>query len=95
MSYRKRRLLGPAIAQAGSRRPGFEPMSRHVGFVVHKVAPGQVYSKYFGFPCQFSIHWLLQIQHNLLSRADKIGQIVADVPSELSLTPPRKTKKSR
>jgi hypothetical protein len=27
--------------------------------VVHKVAPGQVFLKYFGFPCQFSFHWLL------------------------------------
>jgi hypothetical protein len=24
-----------------------------VGFVVDKVAPGQVFSEYFGFPCQF------------------------------------------
>jgi hypothetical protein len=31
-------------------RPGFEPGSDHVGFVVDKVALGQVSSKYFGFP---------------------------------------------
>jgi hypothetical protein len=24
----------------------------HVGFVVEKMAPGQVFSEYFGFPCQ-------------------------------------------
>jgi hypothetical protein len=29
-------------------------------FVVDKVAPGQVSSEYFGFPCQFSFHKLLQ-----------------------------------
>jgi hypothetical protein len=29
-------------------------------FVVDKVALGQVFSEYFGFPCQFSFHQLLQ-----------------------------------
>jgi hypothetical protein len=29
---------------------GFEPRSGHVGFVVDKVALGQVFSEYFGFP---------------------------------------------
>jgi hypothetical protein len=33
------------------RRPGFEPGSGHVGFVVYKVAREQVFSEYFGFPC--------------------------------------------
>jgi hypothetical protein len=28
----------------------------HVGFVVDKVALGQVFSEYFGFPCQSSFH---------------------------------------
>jgi hypothetical protein len=27
-----------------------------VGFVVDKVALGQGFSEYFGFPCQFSFH---------------------------------------
>jgi hypothetical protein len=27
-----------------------------VGQVVNKVALGQVFSEYFGFPCQFSFH---------------------------------------
>jgi hypothetical protein len=27
-----------------------------VGFVVDKVALGQVFSQYFGFPCQVSFH---------------------------------------
>jgi hypothetical protein len=65
--------------------PGFEPTSGHVGFVVDKVALEQVFSKYFDFPCQFSFHRLLHI-HHLSSGACTTGQLVADVPSGLSLT---------
>jgi hypothetical protein len=69
-------------------------MSGHVGFVVDKVALGQVFSEYFGFPCQFSFHRLLHIHHHHQSSgAGTIGQLVADVPSGLSLTPPQETKK--
>jgi hypothetical protein len=32
-------------------RPGFEPRSVHVGFLVDKAALGQVSYEYFGFPC--------------------------------------------
>jgi hypothetical protein len=32
-----------------------------VGFVVDKVALGQVFSEYFGFHCQFSFHRLLTL----------------------------------
>jgi hypothetical protein len=39
------------------RRPGFEPGSSQVGFVVDKVALGQVFSEYFGFP-QPPIQWV-------------------------------------
>jgi hypothetical protein len=42
------------VAGFPPRRFGFEPRSGHVGFVVDRVALGQVFSKYFGFPCQFS-----------------------------------------
>jgi hypothetical protein len=35
-----------------------------VGFVVDKVALGQVFSEYFGLPCQYSFHQLL---HNHLT----------------------------
>jgi hypothetical protein len=35
------------------QQPGFSPSSRHVGFVVDKMALGQVSSEYFGFLCQF------------------------------------------
>jgi hypothetical protein len=43
------------VAGVPLRRPGFKPGSSQVGFVVDKVALGQVLSEYFGFPCQFSI----------------------------------------
>jgi hypothetical protein len=42
-------------------RPGFDPRSAYVGFVVDKAALGQVFSKYLFFPCQFSFHHLLRI----------------------------------
>jgi hypothetical protein len=55
-----------------------------VGFVVDIVALGQVFSEYFGFPCQSS---------SSIIRGWYIRPTVADVPNRLSLTPPRKTKK--
>jgi hypothetical protein len=54
-------------------------------FVVGKMALGQVFSEYFGFPCQFSFHRLFHT--HLSSRSGTIGQRVADVPSGLSLAP--------
>jgi hypothetical protein len=41
----------------GSHRggPGSRP-GRHVGLEVDKAALGQVFSEYFGFPCQSSFH---------------------------------------
>jgi hypothetical protein len=67
-------------------------MSGHVGFVVDKVALEQVFSKYFGIPCQSSFHRLLHI-HHVSSRAGTVGQLVADIPSGLDLTPPQETKR--
>jgi hypothetical protein len=49
------------------------------------------FSEYFGFPCQFSFHQLLHTHHTL-SGAGTIGQLVAEVPSGLSLTPPQEEK---
>jgi hypothetical protein len=92
---------GRAIAQTVSRRlpnvagGGFEPRSRHVGFVVDKVALGQVFLEYFGFPCQFSFQRLLRIHHHLSSGAGTIGQLVADVPSGLKSPHPKKLKKKK
>jgi hypothetical protein len=34
-------------------RPGFDPSSVHVKFVVDKVVLGQVFYEYFSFPCEF------------------------------------------
>jgi hypothetical protein len=45
-----------------------------VGFVVDKVALGQVFSEYFGFPCQSSFHQLLHNHPHLSSGAGTIGQ---------------------
>jgi hypothetical protein len=36
------------------RRPGFQPGSGHLGFLVDKVALGHVFSKYFGSPANYS-----------------------------------------
>jgi hypothetical protein len=36
-----------------------------VGFVVDKVALGQVFSEYFGFYCQFLFRQLFHSNHNL------------------------------
>jgi hypothetical protein len=54
--------------------PGFDPRSGHVGFVVDNVALGQVFSEYFGFPCQSSFHQLLHNHHHRSSGAGTIGQ---------------------
>jgi hypothetical protein len=40
--------------------------SGHLGFVVDKVALEQVFSEYFGFPCQSSFHQLLRNHHHHL-----------------------------
>jgi hypothetical protein len=63
-----------------------------VGFVVDKVAVGQVSSEYFGFPCH-SFHRLLHIHHHPSSGAGTVSQTVADVPSGLSHNPPEETKR--
>jgi hypothetical protein len=59
-----------------------------VGFEVDKVALVKAFSEYFGFPCQLSFRRLLHTHHDLPSGDGTMGQIVADVPSGLSLTPP-------
>jgi hypothetical protein len=50
------------VAGFPPRRPGCNLGSGQVGFVVDKVAPGQVFSEYFGFPCH-SFHKILH-PHN-------------------------------
>jgi predicted glycosyl hydrolase (DUF1957 family) len=61
------KIDGRAIDQAVSRwlptaSARVHTRSGHVGFVVDKVALGQVFSEYFGFPCQ-SFHRFLH-PHN-------------------------------
>jgi hypothetical protein len=40
----------------------------HVGFVVDKVALGQIFSEYIGFPCQSSFHQFLHHNHPSLAQ---------------------------
>jgi hypothetical protein len=59
---------GRAMAQAVSRwlptaAARVRVWAEHVGFVVDKVALGQVFYEYFGFPCQSSFHQFLH-HHN-------------------------------
>jgi hypothetical protein len=61
-----------AIAQAVSRwlstaAAGVRARTGHVGFVIDKVALGQVFSKYFIFFCQLALHRLLHNHHHHLS----------------------------
>ena len=45
------------VAGFSPRRPGLDAGSVHVGFVVDKVALGQVFPpEYFGFPLSISFH---------------------------------------
>jgi hypothetical protein len=84
--------LRQLVAGFPPRRTGFEPRSDHVGFVVNEAALGQVFSEYFGFPCQ-AFHRLLHTNHHTSSGAGTTDQIVADVPS--GLTSSKVTKKER
>jgi hypothetical protein len=45
------------VAGISSRRPGFDPGSFDVRFVVDKVALGQVFLRVVGFPLSISFHW--------------------------------------
>jgi hypothetical protein len=46
------------VAGFPPRRSGFNPGSGQVGFVVDIVAPVQVFSEYFGFPCHSFHQWI-------------------------------------
>jgi hypothetical protein len=67
-------MLKRLVAGFPPRRPGFDPGSSQVGFVVDKVALGQVFSEYFSFLCQSSFHQLLHNHPHLSSGAGTIGQ---------------------
>jgi hypothetical protein len=81
--------LGRLIAQVVSR--WLPTRGTRFGFVVDKVALGQVFSEYFGFPYLSSFHQLLHNHHLLSPGSGIIGQSVAAVPSALCLTPLRIT----
>jgi hypothetical protein len=55
-------LLKRLVIGFPPRRPEFEP-SGQVGFLVDKVALGQIFSEYFNFTCQSSFHQILH-SHN-------------------------------
>jgi hypothetical protein len=89
---------GRTVAQAVSRR--FAPAAARVwaqvgscGIYGRHSDTGAGFLEYFGLFCQFSFHRLLHT-HHLSSGAATIGQLVADVRSGLSLTPPQETKKN-
>jgi hypothetical protein len=64
-------MITPRHSSGG---PGSILGSGQVGLVVDKVALGQVFSEYFGFPCQSSFHQLLHNHPHLSSGAGTIGQ---------------------
>jgi hypothetical protein len=59
------------VAGFPPRRPWFELGSGHVEILVDKVALGQIFSEYFGFPCQSLFHQFLHNHHYLSSVADE------------------------
>jgi hypothetical protein len=64
------RTLGNAMAQAVSHwlptaAARVRAQSGHVGFVVDKMGLGQIFSEYFGFPCQSSLHQILHPHNHL------------------------------
>jgi hypothetical protein len=69
-------------------RPVFDPRSSHVGQSGGQSDTGQAFSGNLSFPCQFSFPQLLHT-HHLSAGSRTIGQIVADIPSGLSLTQPQ------
>jgi hypothetical protein len=77
-------LIKQLIAGFTPQRPGFTS-GQHVGFVVDKAALGQVFSEYFGFPCQ-SFHQFLH--HHNHPGMGQYALLVAAVPSGLNWTPP-------
>jgi hypothetical protein len=82
--------MGRAIAQAVSRWlptaavRGSSPGLVMWDFVVDKVALVQVFSEYFGFPCQSSFHQLLQKSSSFIIWGLSNRPKAAAVPRDLS-----------
>jgi hypothetical protein len=64
----------PVVAAVPTVPPHKLKKMSHVGYVVDKVALGQVFSEDFGFPCQSSFHQFLHNHYHLSSGAGTIGQ---------------------
>jgi hypothetical protein len=77
------RFVAQCLNKLRYRVPGFEPRSGQVVWTNWQW--GRFLSEYFGFPYQFSSHRLLHT-HHLSSGTGTIGQLVADMPSGVSLT---------
>jgi hypothetical protein len=95
LSYQQS-ISGRATAQAASRRlPKAAARNRardtSRGICGGQSGTGVGFLRALRFPCQFSFHRLLHI-HHLSSGDGTVGQLVAAVPSGLSLTPPQETK---
>jgi hypothetical protein len=60
-------LLRRLVAGLSPQRPGFTPGSVYVGFVVDKVALGQVSSDFFGFSLSLSFHRVMFSQPPLVT----------------------------
>jgi hypothetical protein len=88
--YQLRRL----VVGFPPRRPGLEPRSGHVRFVVDEVALGQVFSECFGFPWQFSFYRLLH-SHHLSSGAGYNWPVIGRRTklTQSHPTPPQETKR--
>jgi hypothetical protein len=56
------------------------------------MALGQVFSEYFGFPCQLSFQRMFHTHHHLSSGTGTTGQTVAAVQTGFSLIQPQETK---
>jgi hypothetical protein len=89
---------GRDIAQVVSRRlpTAAGRVRAHVrscGICGGQSGSGVGFLEYFLFPYQCSFHRLLHT--HLSSGVSAIGQLVADVPSWLSVTPPQETKKKK
>jgi hypothetical protein len=52
--FKARPWLRQLVASFSPLWSGIEPMSGRVEVVVDKTALGQIFSEYFGFPCQYS-----------------------------------------
>jgi hypothetical protein len=79
------------VAGFPPRRPGFEPWSGHMGFVVDKVALAQLLFRVVLFPMPALIPPVAPYSSSII-RVWYNGPVAAAVPNGLSLTPPQETK---